>query len=123
MTPHKETNTLDVNELARAMVEVIADRQGVNTVLLDLRGVSIIADYFIITTGETERQIKAILDAIDERFSKEGIHPLRIEGTPASGWMIMDYGAVVVHVFAPDEREYYQLEHLWREATLVVRIQ
>lgn len=90
--------------------------------MLDLRGVSIIADYFVITSGGSERQIKAIIDAVEEELEQRKIDPLHVEGAPESGWVLLDYGDVVVHVFAPPEREYYKLEQLWRQAPLVVRI-
>lgn len=100
------------------------DRQAADIVMLDIRPISLIADYFVIATGETRRQLSAITDTILETVKKSsGSKPLATEGTPDSGWIILDYGGVVVHLFAPEEREYYKLEQLWEEATLVVRIQ
>jgi ribosome-associated protein len=122
--PNIETGdqALEPAELAHVVVDVIADKKGEDIVLLDIRPVSLIADYFVIGTGDSERQIKAILEGIDERLRKEEVHPLHVEGTPSSGWMVLDYGSVIVHVFGPEERAYYQLELLWKNATLVVRI-
>jgi ribosome-associated protein len=92
--------------------------------MLDLRKVSLLADYFIVCSGNSERQINAILDDIVEQV-RETVHrrPLRREGTASSGWVLLDYGDVVVHVFAPTEREYYRLEELWSDASPVVRVQ
>ena len=104
-------------------MEAIADKKGANIVLLDIRPVSLLADYFVIASGETERQIKAIMEAVRARLDEDGVAPLRVEGLPASGWVILDYSSVVVHLFAPDVRDYYQLERLWSRAPLVVRIQ
>ena len=104
-------------------MEAIADKKGANIVLLDIRPVSLLADYFVIASGETERQIKAIMEAVRARLDEAGVAPLRVEGLPASGWVILDYSGVVVHLFAPDVRDYYQLERLWSRAPLVVRIQ
>lgn len=104
-------------------MEAIADKKGADIVLMDIRPVSLLADYFVIASGETERQIKALLDAVLERLGEAKVKPLRVEGLPASGWVILDYGSVIVHLFAPDVRDYYQLERLWSRATLVVRIQ
>jgi len=82
-----------------------------------------LADYFIICSGDTERQVKAIVDEVRERGQDAELRPSQVEGTPGSGWMVLDYGVVIVHVFLPSERDYYQLEELWSDATLVVSIQ
>lgn len=101
----------------------IADRKGFDIVMLDVRPVSLLADYFIICTGDTERQVKAIVDEIVQKADKSGLRPLQIEGTPASGWVILDYGSIIAHIFMPAQRDYYQLERLWSDAPLVVRMQ
>jgi ribosome-associated protein len=91
---------------------------------LDIRRVSLLADYFVICSGASERQVRAIVDEILEKVKKEaGIIPLNVEGVPSSGWVLVDYGGVIVHIFAPSLREYYSLEKLWSEATMVVRVQ
>ncbi|MFQ6057414.1 MAG: ribosome silencing factor [Anaerolineae bacterium] len=123
MIKGKEWDNLEPAQLARTVVEAIADKKGADIIMLDIRPVSLLADYFIIASGETERQIQAIIDAVIDRLSEAKVAPLHIEGLPDSGWVILDYGSVVVHIFAPTERSYYQLERLWSEATLVVRIQ
>ncbi len=79
-------------------------------------------DYFVFCSGESERQIQAICDEIDETLRREGISPYRREGSVDSGWMLLDFGEVIVHIFAPEEREYYELEKLWSKATPVIRI-
>jgi len=92
--------------------------------LLDIHRVSLMADYFVICSGTSERQVRAIVDKILEKVKKSaGITPLNVEGTPSSGWVLVDYGSVIVHIFAPSLREYYSLEKLWSEATMVVRVQ
>ncbi len=77
----------------------------------------------MICSGESERQIKAICDEVEHALKKEGIPPHHGEGTPDSGWLLIDFGDVVVHIFATVEREYYQLDELWGKGTPVVRIQ
>ncbi len=114
---------LELGELARDLVDGIADRKGFDIVMLDVRPVSVLADYFIICTGDTERQVKAIVDEVEERARESGLRPLQSEGTPASGWIILDYGSIIAHIFMPAQRDYYQLERLWSDASLVVRIQ
>ncbi len=77
----------------------------------------------MICSGETQRQIKAIYDEVEQVLKKEDILPHHREGTLDSGWLLLDYGSIIVHIFAPFEREYYQLDELWREAVPVIRIQ
>lgn len=91
--------------------------------MLDARGVCSFADYFVICSGESERQIKAVYDEVAHALKKEGILPHHREGTLDSGWLLLDFGDIIVHIFAPSEREYYQLGELWSEAISVVRIQ
>jgi len=91
--------------------------------LLDIRPISLLADYFVICSGESERQISAIVDEVTERAKEDRVRPLHIEGDPPSGWVLVDYGGVIVHVFAPAVRGYYQLEKLWSDASIVVRMQ
>ena len=92
--------------------------------LLDLRNLSPHVDYFIVCTGASERQLKAIADGIEEHTQQTSdAKPRRREGTAESGWMLMDYVGVVVHVFSASQRKFYQLEQLWKEAPIVVKIQ
>jgi len=77
----------------------------------------------VICSGETGRQIKAIYEEVAQALKKEGISPLHREGRLDSGWLLLDFGDVIVHIFAPTERQYYQLDELWSEATPMVRIQ
>ena len=91
--------------------------------LLDARDVCSFADYFVICAGDTERQILSIYDEIEYCLKKEGVLPHHHEGTIDSGWLLLDYTDVIVHVFGAFEREYYQLDALWSEAKPVLRIQ
>lgn len=91
--------------------------------MLDTRDVCSFADYFVICSGETKRQVEAICDEVLTVLKKEGARLRRREGGPGSGWTLMDFGDVIVHIFSPTEREYYQLERLWSKATPLIRIQ
>jgi len=104
-------------ELAAAIAEYAADRKALEIVQLDLRGMIGYTDYFVICTGRSERQTKAIHDGIHEGL-KSAHHrlPQRVEGLPGARWILMDYLDVVVHVFTPETRGYYRLEQLWGEA-------
>ncbi len=114
---------LDSLELARHIVEVIADKKGEDVLLLDIRDVSILADYFVIGSATSERQAKAIIEGIKQETKKTfDVRPLHVEGESAAGWILVDYGDVVVHLFAPEVRTYYALERLWRDGRIVVRM-
>ena len=110
-------------ELARRIVDLASDRQAVDVVLLDISKVSSFADYFVICSGTSERQIKAIVDSVTETLEHDGVDALHVEGDPTSGWVLIDFGAVIVHVFAPAERDYYRLERLWQNAPTILRVQ
>jgi ribosome-associated protein len=108
--------------MARKIVDIASDKQAVDIVLLDTQEVCSFADYFVICSGESKRQLKAIIDAIDSELKKEDIKPMHEEGTPDSGWVLLDYGAIIVHIFDPFQRDYYQLEKLWETAPTKVRV-
>ena len=91
--------------------------------ILDIRGLTIIADYFVICSAGSERQIGAIVDALLETLDKEGVSPLHSEGIGESGWVLMDYSDVIIHIFTEAQRAYYGLEKLWSSALPVLRIQ
>lgn len=110
------------DQLAEAIAELAADKKALEIVALDLRGVVDYADYFVICSGTSDRQVKAICDGI--RFAiKEthGISPRRVEGLTQARWVLMDYLDVVVHIFAPELREFYDLERLWGEVPRQLR--
>jgi ribosome-associated protein len=92
-------------------------------VLLDVRRVAAFADYFVIASAENPRQMRALVDTLEKDLRDEGIRAGPHEGSPDSGWVLIDYGDVIVHLFSPDLRDYYALEELWSAATQVVRIQ
>jgi ribosome-associated protein len=104
-------------EIALAVAELASDRKAIEIVQLDLRGLTSVADYFVICTGRSDRQVKAIHDGIHLGMkSDQGILPSRVDGVTQSQWVLMDYGDVIVHIFTPDIREFYRLEQLWGEA-------
>jgi len=113
---------LEAIELARKIAETAADKQASDVVLLDTSRVCSFADYFVICSGENERQIKAIQEAIDKLLKEESAPKHRREGDASSGWVLLDIGNIVVHIFAPFERDYYQLESLWGHAPVIVKM-
>jgi ribosome-associated protein len=118
-----EVQRLEALEVARKVVETASEKQATDILLLDTQGVCNFADYFVICSGDSARQIKAIYDEVEHVLKKEGILPHHCEGTPDSGWLLLDFGDIVVHIFSPFERGYYQLDELWSKGISVVRIQ
>ncbi|HEY0444694.1 MAG TPA: ribosome silencing factor [Candidatus Limnocylindrales bacterium] len=118
--PATEQSPLD---LARRIVELAEDKKAADIVLLDLTGLTTVADCFVICSGGSERQLAAIADGIIEALRPEGVRPIGREGIPASHWVLIDFGSVIVHVFTPPERDFYQLEKHWAEAKTILRVQ
>jgi ribosome-associated protein len=107
----------DATDVARWVGGYAADKKAIDVVELDLRGVLGYTDFFVIATGNTDRQTKAIHDGIHLGLKNEhGLLPRRVEGLAEARWILMDYLDVVVHVFTPEAREFYRLEQLWGEA-------
>ena len=102
--------------LAERIAEIASDKKAIDVRLLDLRDAVGYTDYFVICSGNTERQTKAIHDAIHEALKADGILPRRTEGAREARWVLMDYLDCVVHIFTPDAREFYRLDQLWGEA-------
>jgi ribosome-associated protein len=110
-----------IKELALKAAEAADDRKANDIQILDVREITIIADYFLICSGNSETQVKAIADAIVDKLAEEGIHPLKIAGKQEARWILLDYADVIIHVFHQEERKYYQLERLWADAEKVLR--
>ena len=106
------------------MVNVVADKLAEDIVLLDIREQSIVADYFIICSGKSQRQLKAIVEGLTRELKTEHqVAPWYAEGEAETGWVLLDYGDVVVHAFAPEVRQYYDLEGLWNESPVLLKMQ
>jgi ribosome-associated protein len=91
-------------------------KKGEDLVVLDLRGISSFADFFVITHGNSPRQNRALYESVGEELKKEDIRPLSVEGKGHNEWILMDYGSFIVHIFSKKAREYYSLEKLWGDA-------
>jgi len=116
--------SLEEQTLARRIVEIASDKQASDIVLLDIRPVATVADYFVVMSTASDRQMAAVVRDLDDVLREEAdIRPLRIEGRAASGWVLMDYGDVIVHVFSAEQRAFYRLEELWSTAVPLVRVQ
>jgi ribosome-associated protein len=114
---------LDSQELARTIVNMLDERKAEDILLLDVRGVTILADYFVLCSGASQRQIRALSNDISRQLKAEVGRPLNIEGEADSGWILIDYGDVIVHLFSIEVRAQYDLEGFWNRAKTIVHIQ
>ena len=110
------------NDAARLAVDVAAEKLASDIVMLDLRGLTVFADYFVIMTADSARQIEALEEDLSAALKDAGVTRHHREGAPASGWVLLDFADVVIHIFGPEEREFFALERLWNRAPQVVRI-
>lgn len=117
------TGEREALDLARRIVELAEDKKAADIVLLELTPLTSMADYFVICSGGSERQLDAIADGIVAPLRDERTKPIGREGTAASHWVLLDYGSVIVHIFTPPERDYYGLEKHWAEAKTILRVQ
>jgi ribosome-associated protein len=108
--------------MAHRIVELASDKKASDIVLLDVRGQTTMTDYFVICSGASDRQLAAIAAGIEEGLEVDGEEALSREGDASSHWLLVDYGGVIVHVMSKPERDFYQLEKLWSEASLLLHI-
>ena len=116
------TTDAEALALARRIVDLASDKKASDIVLLEIGGLTALADYFVICSGTSERQLGAISDGIAEGLRAEGVKPIGREGSSGAHWMLIDYGSVIVHVMATPEREFYQLEKLWADAKVLLHV-
>ncbi len=119
MPAGKSAGETGSREIAVAAARAAAAKQGADIVILDVREVIVITDYFVIASGGTDRQVRTIVDEIEKALRKQDVRPVRREGETDGRWVLLDYVDLVVHVFGEEERDYYDLERLWRDAPRV----
>jgi ribosome-associated protein len=110
---------MENQELLQIAVKAADDKRAEEILALNMKGISLIADYFIICHGNSDRQVQAIADEMKEKAEENGYHVKRMEGFDEARWILIDMGDVIAHVFHRDERSYYNLERLWGDAPLV----
>lgn len=101
--------------IVKKAYEALNDKKGEDIKIIDISGVSNVADYFIIANGTNTPHVESLVDNVEELLVKEGIHAERVEGVRSSGWILMDYSDVIVHVFSKEDRLFYDLERMWRD--------
>jgi ribosome-associated protein len=109
--------------LARNIVNALEDKKGEDIVLIDLKDIVSFTDYFVLCTGTSDRMLDALADSVIEDVRKGHKKKGKKQGLARDGWVVVDYGDVVVHLFSPDQRDYYQLEELWEEGKVLLRLQ
>lgn len=110
-------------KLARSIVDALEDKKGEDILLLDLKDIAPVGDYFVICSGSSDRTITGLMDAVvEETRDKFQLKP-RLEGRPSEGWLLADFGSVIVHVFSNSQRDYYRLEDLWSDAKVLLHVQ
>ena len=107
--------------MAQLVVDVASDKLASDIVMLDVRRVASFADYFVIMSADSSRQIQALEEDITRALKEENVRQYHREGIPSSGWILLDFSNVIVHIFGPEERSFYDLERLWSQAPQVVR--
>ena len=108
-------------EMAAIVCRALEDKKGQDVTVIDISGVSCLADYFIIANGENSNQVQAMVDNVEAEMAKAGYHYTQREGYQAARWILLDYRDVVVHVFSKEDRRFYDLERIWRDVKFVDR--
>ena len=107
------------SELAKLAVQILEDKKGEDVSVLDIRDVTVIADYFVLATGGNPSQIEAMTEAVEEAFYREGLEARNKEGYQSKSWVLMDYGDVIIHIFDRENRVFYDLERIWKDGKKV----
>lgn len=109
-------------ELVKLAVKALKDKKGEDIRVIDIQGVSVLADYFIIASGSNASQVQAMADNVAEELYKAGHEQKHVEGYHTANWILMDYGDIIVHVFSQEDRLFYDLERIWRDGKIVEEI-
>ena len=110
-------------EMAKLAVNALEDKKAENIQVIDISSVSVLGDYFIIANGTNRNQIQALSDNVEETLGRAGYNPKQIEGYNTANWVLLDYRDVIIHIFDPDSRSYYDLERIWRDGRLIEKIE
>jgi len=112
-----------MQEIAQTIINSLEEKKAENILLMDINSLSSFTDYFIVCTGTSDRMLDALADAVVKSVNEKHSIKGRIEGTSQSGWVLIDFGSILVHIFSPDQRDYYQLEKLWHEGKIILHVQ
>lgn len=113
----------NITEIAHKLVTTLEEKKGENIVLMDIHEVASFADFFIVCSGSSNRMLNALADSVEEEARHATKRPIRVEGSADYGWMVVDCGDIVIHLFSPSQRDYYRLEELWERGKVIVKMQ
>ena len=111
------SENVKAKQMVKAAVKAMEDKKAEDIRIIEIRNVSVIADYFIIANGNNQNQVQAIADNVEEQLHKAGFSEPKIEGYNTASWILLDYNDVIIHVFSKDDRLFYNLERIWRDGT------
>ena len=106
----------DSEKMAKLAISALEDKKGNDIRVIDIHEITVIADYFIIASGNNKNQVQALVDNVEETLGKAGYVPKQVEGYSSASWILMDYNDIIVHVFSEEDRLFYDLERIWRDA-------
>ena len=109
-------------EMVKLAVQALQDKKGEDVKIIDIREISVLADYFVIASGSNGNQVQAMADNVEEMLGKAGYVSAQIEGYDSANWILMDYKDIIVHIFCREERLFYDLERIWRDGKTVVDV-
>ncbi len=107
---------MESKELAIRIAKILDKKKAEGLKVLSIQDLTVLADYFVIASGTSSTHVRSLADEVEFQLGQQGVEPQRVEGYEARNWILMDYGGVIVHVFYPEARSYYDLEHLWADA-------
>ena len=110
---------MDSRQMAKLAYEALEDKKGENIKIIDISGVSVIADYFVIANGSNQNQVKALIDNVEEFLAKENVFVKQREGYTTGNWVLLDFEDIIVHVFDKENRLFYDLERIWRDGKTI----
>ena len=109
-------------EMVKLAVQALQDKKGEDVKIIDIREISVLADYFVIASGSNGNQVQAMADNVEEMLGKAGYVSAQIEGYDSANWILMDYKDIIVHIFCREDRLFYELERIWRDGKTVVDV-
>ncbi len=110
---------MDSKKLAKLACDALAEKKAGDVKVIDIKNISVIADYFVLASGDNQNQLQAMREAVDETLYKAGVSVKQVEGNANSTWILMDYGDIVVHIFSEEDRSFYDLERIWRDGIII----
>ena len=110
---------MGAREIAKLAYQALEEKKAKDIKIIDIRDISVIADYFVIADGENQNQLQAMRDSVDETLLKAKVEAKQVEGNQKSTWILMDYGDIIVHIFSKEDRLFYDLERIWRDGCLI----